>query len=247
MTELAVDLAERWRRARCAALRAVLSDEAAPHDEDELLRRALERDAEQVLRLAFDYSRRLGEGFRRFYKLDPPISDLVRLLPSLATPCLGRRFTRVPEEPAYLAEAEGCEAPAHHPRACDFFREAIDGLVLGMTGAVRFARHESLGHGSSRCVDAFYVYPHSALKFGPIPDELRPGLESAKRLVKAFDSTIDVEYLGLSEGVLHYRSRSGRDGGLRATAAIERALVRRFPWLSVREVTSRPVIVETSA
>ena len=64
------DLAERWRCARRAALKAVVPlDGTDPPDgtEDSWLRRALAQDVEATHRQVFENSLRLGLGFARYY------------------------------------------------------------------------------------------------------------------------------------------------------------------------------------
>lgn len=246
MSELAVDLASRWRRARCAALRDAAPGLDAHQTEESLLPIALDHAPEAALRLVFEHSKQLGEGFRRFYKLDLPLTELAAFLPLLGVPCLARAWIRAAEEPAYVAEHAGCAAPSQHPRACDYWREAIEGLVLGMTGAVRHGRHASRGHGAPHCVDVLYVHPQSPLRFGPIPEDLRVGLESVRRVARAFDGSTEIEFLGLSEGVLHYQSRAlGGAGSLRINTVIEQGIARRFPGLATREVSARAVFVDS--
>jgi hypothetical protein len=244
------DLAGRWRRARRAALHAALGPEAAsalaaPADGDPeaaLVAAALAAAPEAALRGVFDHSLRLGEGFRRFFRLDVPLPDLVKVLPHLEVPCLGATWTRV-DDPAYLATRAGCGAAGWHARACDYWREAIAGLVLGMTGGIRLARHESRGHGGTRCIDALYVHPQSPLRFGPIPDDVREGLEAVRRTARAFDSTYDLEFLGISENVLHYQpSRPDGAGAVGLASLVERAVRRRFPWLAVCDASPRSVL-----
>jgi hypothetical protein len=246
MTELAIDLASRWRRARHAALCAVVPDVDEVETEEDHLFRALERAPEDVLRLVFEHSQRLGEGFRRFYKLDLPITELAGFLPLLGVPCLAREWTRVADEHAYIAEHAGCAAPSQHAHACDYWREAIEGLVLGMTGAVRHGRHASRGHGDPSCIDLLYIHPQSPLRFGPIPVELQAGLESIRRVAQAFDGSTKIRFLGLSEGVLHYQTQTlGEGGGVRVSTLVERGVARRFPGLATRDVTARPVFVDS--
>jgi hypothetical protein len=245
------DLAGRWRRARRAALHTALGPERAASaiadaadldPEAALVAAALATAPEAALRGVFDHSLRLGEGFRRFFRVDVPLPDLVKILPQLEVPCLATAWTRV-DAPAYLATRAGCGAASWHGRACDYWREAIAGLVLGITGGVRMARHESRGHGGARCVDALYVHAQSPLRFGPIPDDVRPGLDAVRRTARAFDSTYDLEFLGISENVLHYQtSRPDGPGAVTLSSLVERAVRRRFPWLTVCDASPRPVL-----
>lgn len=240
----AQDLAGRWRRARRAALVAVVPGASADTSEDELLVQALDCSADDTLRRLFDVSLRLGQSFRAYYRLELPLADVVRLLPELEVPCAARTWAAVPGEAAQRAERAPCDAWSRHPRACEAWREAIHGLALGVTGEVRFARHASRGAGDPRCVDVLYVHPLSPARFGPIPDELRPGLDAIRRTARAFDGALEIEFLGLSEGVLYYRAQraSGADGDAgHVTTSIEHDLRRRFPGLVTREVSPRPV------
>ncbi len=258
--EAVVDLAERWRRARRAACRAVLppaeqasADPATlepldPADDDALLCRALDVDAEGTLRRLFDVGRRLGEGFRRVHRVDLPLADLVRVLPALGVPCAERAWQDVATEPARRGERAGCASAGRHPRICEAYREAIDGLVAGLSSAVWFARHASRGAGDDACVDVLHVHPQSAARFGPIPEALRAGLDAACRTARALDGALEIDLLGVSEGVLYYRTR--RAGGVAAgqvTSSFEHHVRRRFPSLALREISPRPVLSPDAA
>ncbi len=236
-----MDLASRWQRARRAAQTVAVADgapgEAATTD-------AVDASAQ---RRGFDNSLRLGEGFRRHHA-PVRLADLPFVLEQLAptAPCLAGTWTPRPEDEALTLERTGCPAAGDGPAVCDWWREAIAGLVLGVTGDVRHDRHCSRGHGGARCVDVFYRDPQSPLRFGPIPDAMRGDLDAVARSVAILDSACVIEFLGLSEDVLYYRLPTAvAGGGVRGQPLVERSLRRRFPHLSPREVTPRPVFVET--
>jgi hypothetical protein len=246
MTDISADLGDRWRRARMSALRSV----AAPRseslvDHDGLLVAALDHAAEPALKAVFDASLRLGNSFRGYYRMDLPLRDLAGLLPSLGAPCAAATWIYLDGEAALRSERPGCAAGALHPRACDFWREAVDGLAGGLTGTARLARHQSRGHGDAVCVDVLHVHPESPLRYGPIPHEVRVGLDAVVRTVRRFDPSAQVEFLGLSEGILFYRL-GGAGGEVRVTGALEQSIRRRFPGLATRECTHRPVLSEGS-
>ncbi len=237
-----VDLSERWRRARRAAMRATVPDAPAETNDDALLTAALDRAPDDTLRRVFDVSSNLGKSFRAYYRLELPLADLVRMLPALDAPCTARHWSPIPDQAAQRAERDPCDHVQLHPRACELWREAIHGLVLGLGGAILFARHTSAGSGAPRCVDVLYVHPQSPARFGPIPDELRDGLDSIRRTARAFDAALDVDFLGVSEGVLYYRThRAGAVAPGQVTTSIEAGLHRRFPGLATREVSPRAV------
>ncbi|MCC6644672.1 MAG: hypothetical protein IT374_03745 [Polyangiaceae bacterium] len=248
MTEAHRELSARWRHARRAALRAVLSDSTSETGDEELLRAALLAAPAAAQRAVFDNSLRLGRGYAAVQASHATFSELVGALPELGVACAERR-PRAPDDDsaAVYLEREACPVAALGPAGCDFYREAMAGLVLGMTGGAMHARHDSAGHGGARCVDAVYLDPEWSGRHGPVPDELRPHLEAAARTLSMFDSRARVEFLGVSEGVLHYAVKgAGGTGGLRLGATLERLLARRAPGLSLREVSPRAVFVDES-
>jgi hypothetical protein len=248
MHEVVVDLASRWRRARLAALSAALpgaADQPSPLDEAARLAGADDDAAEEALRKVFDNSHELGRSFRRFHRVDLPLGDLAALLPHLGSPCVSGDWRRESDEGVYRTDRVGCDMSPRHRRTCDYWREAIGGLVLGLTCGIYHARHHSLGHGAERCTDVLYVHPQSPERYGPIPEEVRSGLESLRRTTRIFDSTFELDFLGISEGVLYYTaSRDGVAGDFNLVAHVERGVARRFPWLTPREASPRSVFSE---
>ncbi len=244
MTTGNAELSLRWRHARRAALRSVLPSSTSEATDDELLRDALVADASTAQRAVFDNSLRLGRGWSHVEGTLATFADLVGSLPELGVPCAARD-ARAPADgaSAMLLEREPCETAALGAVACDFYREALSGLILGMTGGVLHSRHASGGRGGARCVDAVYVDPEWRDRYGGIPDDLRPHLEAATRALLMFDSRARIEFLGVAEGTLHYVVRGGA-GALRVTATLERLLARRVPGLSLREVSPRAVFTE---
>ncbi len=222
------DLADRWRAARAAA-----KDPAA--------------DPPERLRRAFDHSLRLGKGFARLHgQVDP--DRLPDVLDRLGAPCLAGLWSEVETEAGFWLERTPCDraASAEH---CDHWREAIDGLVLGLTGGVRHTRHQSAGHGSDRCLDLFYGNPESPLRYGALPSAMADGLGSVRSLVQQFKGA-DVHFLGCSEGELLYQLRApsrdlgscGQGGARPLQNIVERCLRKHFPALKPRELSPRPVL-----
>lgn len=239
------DLGERWRRARRAALRPLVvaaeGHDVATDDDDALEARALAHDRDRALRAVFDVSLRLGDSFRRYFRVDLPMSELGALLPQLGEPCAERAWQPLPGEAACRSERAPCSLA--DAGRCALRREALEGLVLGLSSAVRFGRHASAGAGDPTCVDVLYVHPASPVRFGPIPPETRAILDSIARTARALDPSLDLELLGISENVLYYRASSAGDGEReRGHSSIEPAIRRRLPALGLREVSARPVL-----
>lgn len=261
MEEVSRDLARRFRRARRAALEATLGSRAdddrdarelsavdvpagdrvegsrAPWSETAPLERVSDEDAERALRAVYDYSRALGQSFRRYYRVDLPLRDLARILPRLGMPCAGGAF-RLEDGPICRRVSAGCEPPPPGARACDYFREALAGLVAGISSGVFYARHESRGRGGDTCVDVLYAHPQSPARFGPLPDDVRALLADVCRSARLFDSTVHIEGLGVAEKTLYYTaSRSGAPGDPALKNRVERAVAREFPDLEPREAS----------
>ncbi len=247
MDEALVDLADRWRRARDAALRPF-----APADTEpaallatalESLRagQPLESAADEAQRRAFDNSLRLGRGFARTYGVELTLEQLREVLPRLGVPCLHGAVREI--EGGFYLERSGCALGPLGPAACDFMREAIHGLVLGITGDLRHARHESRGHGGETCVDLLHADSASALRFGPIPEATREVLDGVTRVARMFDSASEITFLGVSENVLTYRiDRRAGPGDVSVRALVERTVRRKLPALSLQEISPRPVL-----
>ncbi len=244
MSDPLEDLAARWRHARRSALRAGLPGSTSAESEEDLLSRALASSAEDAQKRAFDNSLRLGVGFARYFDKEFTLGELPDVLAALGAPCLVGEWRPASDgEPALFLERKGCPSASLGPSACDFWREAIDGLVLGITGGIRHSRHESKGHDDARCLDVVHVRPESPLRFGAIPSDVRAGLEGARRMARAFDSTVDVEFLGISQGTLFYQlNKAGCGGELSVKSLVEREVRRRFPRLDLREISPRSVL-----
>jgi hypothetical protein len=246
------DLGRRWQRARRAARAAEVPEPScSPSDVDDaaILIAAPAAAAAAAQRGVFDNSRRLGDGFRRFHGAELTLAELPMVLAQLAAAsatCLRGTWTQAPDEDTLLLERTGCPAGAGGPRSCDWWREAISGLVLGVTGGLRHARHCSVGHGADRCIDVFHVDPQSPRRYGPIPDDMRAQLAAVARSVAILDASCTVEFLGLSDDVLYYRLPTADCGGsVRGQPLVERSVRRRFPRVSLCEVTPRPVLAES--
>ncbi|MEW5853618.1 MAG: hypothetical protein AB2A00_32885 [Myxococcota bacterium] len=203
-------------------------------------------DENETLRLTFDHSWRLGRSYARHFSETISLDQLPDVLATLETPCLGGSWHAGEDEPARFLTRAGCEW-GRDAGLCDYWREAADGMVLGLSGEVRHTRHRSVGHGDPVCVDVLFADADSRLRFGEIPDEMRPGLQGVRSSLRLLNSMLDVEFLGVSEGVLLYRlHRAGSDdGGLAVSQVVEQQLTRRFPHVKPMEWTHRAVFDAT--
>jgi hypothetical protein len=244
------ELAVRWQHARRAALLKCLPasvvEQAAAMTELQLLRGALAGgDTPAVLRAVFDNSLALGRSFRQHKRTVLSIDALPVLLPQLRSVCAHGVFQRSERGDGFLLVRPPCAEHRADPSECDVWREAIDGLVLGLTRTVLCSRHSSRAVGDEPCVDAFHV-EGSALRYGAITDAVRAEVERAMRLVRAFDAAAEITLLGMLDGLLHYRVAARLDNQLNVQRSFERAVNKRLPQLGLREVSPRPVFAGES-
>lgn len=232
-------LAQRFRHARRAALRYILADTTGEESEGDLLAQAWAAAPELVERRVFDNSLALGRSFAGYYADRWALADLPLVLPALGTPCADGVFSAPRGDDVLLLLREPCRDAGI---GCAYWREAIAGLVLGASGRMLLSRHSSQAAGAERCVDVFHVDPQSPHAYGAIPDDLAAHLRSVQRQVKAFDSSAEVAFLGINEGVLLYRLTRRGEGEMSLVGTIERGVHRRFPDVILREISPRPVM-----
>lgn len=263
------DLARRWTLARHAALRSVLGEVGVEEDEATLVRMAAGHAPEAALKAVFDYSRALGLGFRRYYRVDLTLVDLADLLPALGVPCHGKGFVRSETQPAWCSAGSACCAPPD-AALCAHWRESIHGLVGGISSGVCYTRIESPGTGGSTCVDLLHVDPQTPLRFGAIAADVQVALDAVTSLIHRINSSAKVEFFGMVDGALHYRLQASRGacgscadlpsadadlldlvglasdarGGLDVGTVLTHSLRRRFPNLRLCNASPRPVLNE---
>jgi hypothetical protein len=237
------ELADRWRRARRAAVEQVIGRTAEDAAEEERLACAAEVDEAELHRRLFENSARLGGGFRRQLRRAVGVEELPALLSALGAPCLANgTWSMLPGEPGWRFLRRPCCAGEASSARCDAWREAIDGLVLGLTGSLRHTRTASAGHGQEHCVDVIYEDAESPSRYGELPAEVLPALEAVQAFVRRFDGA-DVRFLGISEGVLLYQLETrGCAGSHAAQPMVEQLLKRKLPGLEVRELSPRQVL-----
>ena len=79
----------------------------------------------------------------------------------------------------------------------------------------------------------------ASLRADPRRDARDPG--RAVRLVKRFDSRVEIEFLRIAEGILYYREKRG-SAEVSTASQLKSAVQRRFPDLALRELSPRPVL-----
>lgn len=181
----------RWQRARKAAiLAAIPEDERVSFEllnEIELLKILPESLYSTILRNVFDNSQKLGKSVVLYLGLRWEITDLIDVLPKMESPCFLGEWIKYKQ--AYVLERKGCtnvcvDDCTAKKMICEYWREAFDGLVMGACEDERLARHRSVGHGDTSCLDILYieklnqpvlslVKPYSVYKYGGLPENLK--------------------------------------------------------------------------
>lgn len=202
-----ISFRDRWKAARLAALRSVIQDDipALDFDEGALLGLISDDDHDKLLRLIFDNSRKFGMSAVRYFGFSWELSDLQDILSQTHIPCLNGTWSNGVH--AKILSRSGCDEQKQIGSFyCDYWREALDGLSMGVGETERYARHESVGHGDNGCVDVFFddavKIDGLATKWGEIPSVVVDGLAPLQGRFK--ELKIKLSLKGLSEGILYY-------------------------------------------
>lgn len=238
----------RWSQARVQSLRKISGVSDPNLEEWMLLKNLNPAQRDLALKSVFDFSRRLGQSAVRYFSLVWEISDLKEVLEKSTHPCLQGAWNISPSG-AHVLKRQGC-SPAKEVGSfyCDYWREAIDGLVMGVGEEERFARHESVEHGDSSCVDVFFTEGSSSQRldkrFGEIPEKMREPLQKIQSRFSKMN--LSVEFQGYAEGTLFYQFESQGCGGSSTLTQqlFVRDVAKVFPELKLKNCSARAVIGE---
>lgn len=253
------EFSSRWERARLAALRSALNPEVASSNgsalagEFTLLQKVRPEQREALTRFVFDNSRKLGQSVSRYLGVSFELSDLSGLLRAIQVPCVGGQWRA--HNAAFVLERPGCNwGKELGSLACDYWREALDGLVMGVGENERLARHRSYGHGDVNCEDVLFVEEAPAPRvigdteenttpathrFGAVPPEVAVALGDACARFEAMKVKLLLK--GVSEGVLYYELKADEGvlcgaGGKLLHDSLAREMSQRLPHLTARDV-----------
>ncbi|MCC6278906.1 MAG: hypothetical protein IT289_13415 [Oligoflexia bacterium] len=245
-----VELSNRWKRARVSAIREI----GDGREENEFLAilETLSIDSfEKLLKIVFFNSRKLGNSYQKSIGLTWERSDFVLYLSQLGSPCLSGSWSGSAK--ADSLKRKGCSSGVcHGQRYCQYWREAVDGLVLGLSVDVGFARHASVNAGDSFCEDVIYQDEASLSdaiwenrsRWGSLPNNMRDDLDSITQ--KLSRQNIDLRFLGVAEGNLFYKLEPKKNltcgsAGALYRSQIEFMVKQKFPQIKLRDAS--PVAV----
>ena len=253
------ELTVRWQQARRAAFPESLRQFGSESEILFELKNLRPEDFEEVLKKVFLNSRNLGMSYVKRHRLVWDLTDVKKNFSRLGSPCLqGDWELRLQNDQANVAvlRRDGCASGASHgAHACQYWREAIDGLVMGLCESERFARHESVTSGDSSCVDVFYVdevTPTDSLwqnphRWGPIADDMKGPL---KEIEESFARMkVQLQFLGISENQLFYKLEAKENQTCGTTGDIYRthltqSLHKVFPHLQLKDASPLAVYGE---
>jgi len=193
----------------------------------------------------------LGLGYQRAYRIKWERRDFSVLGASLGSPCLAGSWEE--KQTAHVLSRSGCVGGTRGGRRfCQYWREAIDGLVAGISDEVGYVRNSSISIGDSQCLDVFFdeeASPTDAIwrnsnKWGELPPVILPDLDSIQK--KFSEMKIDLKFLGLSEKMLTYKLEPKENltcgsAGTVYRNHLEKLVREKFPSFSLKDAS--PVAV----
>ncbi len=205
---------KRWAAARRSALIRVLAERdhesvdpeiSASFSEDKLWEQLHATDQDAALKQVFLHSRKLGQSAVQHYQLQWELSDLHQVLKGSYIPCTMGQWKK--NEQAWVATQTYCSAPRIYGNfICNYWREAIDGLIMGVGENERIARHSSMGHGDEICLDVYFedapTKEPGGLRWGAIPDNMVSPLEDIKEWLSSQGVTL--HWHGYAENTIFY-------------------------------------------
>lgn len=250
--EVVNDLANRWLKARLAGVAKATA--VVPKLESEVWSSLVQCDDEkyeEILKAVFLNSRNLGVSFQKAHHLVWDLADIQQHFGQLNSPCLQGAWSEA--KAAKTLRRSGCrDGASHGGRFCQYWREAIDGLVAGLCDEEHFVRHECINAGNEQCVDVFYEESKSISderwnnqnRWGTIPQDKRESLVQIEEKFKSMK--VDLQFLGSLEGRLFYKMTSkenlacGSGGGVLRTYMEKHV---REVWAGIELQDASPVAV----
>ncbi len=245
------DLSARWKLAREGAYGKIF--EVAKHEAEFLLdlNQLVEEKFEELLKAIFINSRLLGLSYQKAKSLTWEKSDFTAFADKLGSPCLAGVWEQKPS--AHVLSREGCGSGKKSGRRyCQYWREAIDGLVVGISDEVGFVRNSSIAVDDEKCIDVFFdeeSSPTDAIwsnsnKWGALPASIKSDLEGIQQ--KFEEMKIDLKFLGISEKNLLYKLEPKENltcgsAGTMYRTHLEKLVKEKFPLFSLKDAS--PVAV----
>jgi len=244
------DLRQRWEKSRLSAIRTLTTFQT----EFEFFKQIStlsETEFDSLIKKIFLNSKTLGMGYQKKYSIVWERSDISIYFQNLGSPCLMGGWDL--RKTANVLTRFGCQdGKLYGGRVCLYWREAIDGLVLGLSEDVGFVRHASFNSGGDNCVDIFYQEEKnltdaiwsSPYRWGKISKDMLETLLVIEN--KFLEYKIKLKFLGQTEQNLFYKMESKENLICGATGSIYRNILEssvkdKFPAVQLQDAS--PVAV----
>jgi hypothetical protein len=199
-----------------------------------------------LLRKIFDFSRIFGLEVLKSEKGVLSFEKVVEIIKSLNIGCISGNWEKSQEEDSVTIKRKTCPYNADKELICLYWREALDGLVMGLGDTERYSRHKSLKYGlNDSCVDVIYDSSKIDLSKDKVPAEILKCLE--KKEAKLAEKGIKVIPIGFNERTFFYTLKDlnteispFRRKYLRES--LEKSLEKKFPFIELVEMSPRAVI-----
>lgn len=246
------ELKDRWLLARLSAIRSV----STLQSEEEFffeINSLTEEKYDGLLKKIFLNSRKLGNGYQKNYNLVWERSDFVKHISSLGSSCLAGDWTV--KTNADSLKRPGCQdGRKYGAKVCQYWREAIDGLVLGLSDDVGYVRYSSIATTKDEnfCEDIFYQEEKHLTdaiwdnknKWGPLPESITTELSEIEKKFQSYK--INLKFLGLAEQQLYYKLEPQENltcgtAGTLYRSRLEKIIGKKFPTIRLKDAS--PVAV----
>lgn len=218
-------------------------------DEKELLSKInllTEEERERLFRQIFDLSRKTGlEILKEKERLN--IKETVKIINSLKIPCIENSFEFDEATSSAKSTRKTCICSASET-SCQYWRESLDGLIMGLGDNERYVRHQSILYGKNdTCVDVIYDSSVSDMRWGEIPSEISMTLTPI--IEKYQKKGVEIILKGINEKTLYFqiKDKDSNLAGFRRKYILENfqeTFKKKFPDLNIFEISPRAVIEE---
>lgn len=203
-----------------------------------------EEEKESLFRKIFDLSRKIGlEILNETGYLET--KQIIKTINELKIPCIDNSFEFDEKTNSAKSTRKTCICNANET-SCQYWRESLDGLIMGLGDNERYVRYQSILYGKNdSCVDVIYDSSINDMKWGEIPDEIS---DSLKKTIKKYqEKAIQIILKGLNEKTLYFqiKDKSDNASGFRRHYVLEnfeQIFKKKFPNLNLCEISPRAVI-----
>lgn len=226
------------------------TEQISPNNEKELLSKInllTEEERESLFRKIFDLSRKTGLEILK-EKENLNIKETVDIINSLEIPCIKASFEFDEATSSAKSTRETCICNANE-NSCQYWRESLDGLIMGIGDNERYVRYQSILYGKNdTCVDVIYDSSVSDMRWGEIPFEISIALTPL--IEKYQKKDVQIILKGLNEKTLYFqiKDKDSNLSGFRRKYILENfeeTFKKKFPNLSIFEISPRAVIEES--